>query len=107
MSNIVYGGQTIYGYDIGIIMLNTRFPRIVGDVGNAKTFYFPVKYEIVEKIPNDKVVLDLKESDILPFIEAAEKLQNVGVKAITTSCGFLALFQNEMMKNLDKTIYPI
>ena len=105
MSNIVYGGQTIYGYDIGIIMLNTKFPRIIGDVGNVCTFNFPVKYEIVEKIPNDKVVLNLQYSDILPFMEAAEKLQNAGVKAITTSCGFLALFQNELAKNLSVPIF--
>ncbi len=64
MSDIVYGGQTVYGYDIGIIMLNTKFPRILGDVGNAATWDFPVKYEIVKEIPNDKVILQLESSDI-------------------------------------------
>lgn len=105
MSNVVYGGQTIYGCDIGIIMLNTKFPRIVGDVGNAKTWNFPVKYEVVEKIPNDKVVLNLEYGDILPFVEVAQKLQSAGVKAITTSCGFLALFQNELAQNLNIPIF--
>ena len=67
MSNIVYGGKTFYGFDIGIIMLNTTFPRTVGDVGNVGTWNFPVLYEVVEKIPNDKVVLNLETEDIFPL----------------------------------------
>jgi hypothetical protein len=30
-------GQTIYGMPIGALMLDTRFPRPVGDIGNAAT----------------------------------------------------------------------
>ena len=43
------GGRHIYGYPIGILMLETRFPRIPGDIGNATTWDFPVLYKIVEK----------------------------------------------------------
>ena len=32
---------------IGILMLETRFPRIPGDVGNARTWPFPVRYRVV------------------------------------------------------------
>ena len=105
MNNFAYGGQTVYGYDIGIIMLNTTFPRIVGDVGNARTWNFPVKYEIVKKISNDKVVLNLEYADIFPFAEAAKKLEAEGVKAITTSCGFLALFQDKLANEIDVPIF--
>ena len=31
------GGRTVYGLALGIIMLDTRFPRLRGDIGNAKT----------------------------------------------------------------------
>ena len=41
---------------LGIIMLNTRFPRVVGDIGNPKTFAFPVRYRIVEQATVDQVV---------------------------------------------------
>ena len=34
----IIGGYTNYGQDIGILMLDTRFPRIIGDIGNANTF---------------------------------------------------------------------
>ena len=96
MKDIVEGGKNVYGFDIGIIMLETRFPRILGDIGNAKTFSYPVLYDIVKGYKPDKVVLDLKMEDIRPFIDSAKRLEDMGVKAITTSCGFLAMFQSEI-----------
>lgn len=96
MQDIATGGQNVYGYDIGILMLDSTFPRIKGDIGNAKTWDFPVLYEKVEGGTPHKVVLELTLKDIQPFIEAARKLERAGVRAITTSCGFLALFQKEL-----------
>lgn len=90
---IVTGNKTNYGFDIGVLMLDTIFPRIIGDIGNAKTFDFPVRYKIVPKAIPTKVVIDNDPSLIDPFINAARELETEGVKAITTSCGFLAVFQ--------------
>ena len=36
------GGKTVYGAGVGILMLDTVFPRIPGDFGNAATWPFPV-----------------------------------------------------------------
>ncbi len=105
MSNIVTGGLNVYGYDIGVLMLDSKFPRIVGDVGNAKTWKYPVLFRKVNGKTPDKVVLKLTMDDIKPFIDAAKELQKQGVKAITTSCGFLALFQRELAQILDVPIF--
>ena len=35
MSTVNRGGKSIYGASVGVLMLETRFPRIPGDVGNA------------------------------------------------------------------------
>ncbi len=43
----VKGGLNIFGFSVGILMLDTRFPRIPGDMGNATTFDFPVLYHRV------------------------------------------------------------
>lgn len=92
----VEGGQNIYGQAIGIIMLETRFPRIPGDIGNATTWNFPVVYRIVKGASPARVVKEADPMLLEPFIEAARDLEKVGVKAITTGCGFLAIFQEEM-----------
>lgn len=92
---IVSGGKTDYGQDIGILMLDTVFPRIVGDIGNAGTFPFPVKYKVVKgALP--AMVVEKRGEGLLPcFVAAARELEAEGVRAITTSCGFLAVFQQE------------
>ncbi|NDH64761.1 MAG: aspartate/glutamate racemase family protein, partial [Alphaproteobacteria bacterium] len=35
---------------MGILMLDTRFPRIVGDIGNAASFDFPVIFRRMDGI---------------------------------------------------------
>src|SRR5213083_2619116 len=84
------------GFAVGVLLLDTRFPRIPGDIGNAATFDFPVRYHRVAGASSDRVVRgDARE--LLPlFIEGARVLERDGVRAITTSCGFLARFQREM-----------
>jgi aspartate/glutamate racemase len=90
------GGKNIYGYPIGILMLETQFPRIPGEIGNATTWDFPVLYKIVKKATPDIVVRKGAPDLLAPFIKAAQELEREGVRAITTNCGFLALFQKEM-----------
>ncbi len=93
---IVQGGYNVYGYDIGVLMLDSVFPRIPGDIGNAQTWDFPVLYKKVSGRKPGKIVLDLSADDLQPFIEGARELEQQGVNAITTSCGFLSLFQEEL-----------
>lgn len=92
----VQGGQNLYGFTVGILTLDTRFPRIVGDVGNAMTFDFPVRYHRVAGASPDRVVRQTGR-DLLPaFVDGARFLEREGVQAIGTSCGFLARFQPEI-----------
>ena len=93
---IAKGGQNLYGQAIGILMLETRFPRIPGDMGNATTWNFPVVYRIVKGASPARVVKEADPTLLEPFIEAARDLEKVGVKAITTVCGFLAIFQEQL-----------
>ncbi len=92
----VSGGKSIYGASVGILMLDAQFPRIVGDMGNALTWPFPVHYKIVRGASPKKVVLEGAEGTLPLFIDAAKELIADGVDGITTNCGFLALFQEEL-----------
>jgi aspartate/glutamate racemase len=90
---------------IGIIMLDTRFPRIPGDVGNPDTFSFPVLYKVVKDANPTRVVKDADPRLLQSFIDAAHDLERAGVKAIATSCGFLAIFHRELVDAVDIPIF--
>lgn len=92
----VSGGKSIYGASVGILMLDARFPRIPGDMGNALTWPFPVHYRIVGDATPDRVVRRGAEGLLGDFIDAARELVADGVDGITTNCGFLSLFQEEL-----------
>jgi hypothetical protein len=94
---LLTGGRTVYGQALGVLMLDTRFPRAVGDVGNALTWPFPVQYRIVRGADTGRIMGSEPDPTLLePFLEAARELEAMGVGAITTSCGFLAVFQAEL-----------
>ena len=93
---IIKGGRGNYGEAIGILTLDTVFPRIPGDVGNATTFDFPVRFSVVRGASPKRVVHEQDPALLKPFVEAAQELEAAGCRAITTTCGFLALFQKEM-----------
>lgn len=90
------GGKAIYGASVGILMLDARFPRIPGDMGNATTWPFPVHYKIVRGASPDLVVRQGAPGLLLHFVAAARELVADGVDGITTNCGFLSLMQSEL-----------
>jgi len=83
---------------LGILILDTRFPRIVGDIGNAQSFPFPVLYEKLEGIGPQQAVRDAPgRGDLIDVLAlATQRLVARGAKGISTSCGFLALVQREL-----------
>lgn len=92
----ISGGKTIYGASVGILMLETQFPRIPGDIGHAGTWPFPVLYKVVRGASPDLVVRQGAEGLVENFIVAARELVADGADGITTNCGFLARFQNQL-----------
>jgi Asp/Glu/hydantoin racemase len=96
MTMIASGGKAIYGAPLGILMLQARFPRIPGDMGNATTWPFPVLYKVVKGASPEKVVLKGAAGLLPDFLDAAAELVSLGAEAITTNCGFLSLFQREL-----------
>ena len=100
-STIARGGRPFYGARLGVLMLETRFPRITGEVGNANTWPFPVHYKIVRGASAEHVVRRGAEGLLESFITAAREVIADGVDGITTSCGFLSIFQQEIADACD------
>ena len=96
LARIARGGKSVYGAPLGIIMLETRFPRIPGDIGNGESWPFPVLFRVVQGATPERVVLQGAKGLLPDFIAAARDLVALGAEAITTSCGFLCIFQKEI-----------
>ena len=98
-------GQASYGEAIGILLLDTSFaPYIPGDVANATTYSFPVRFKKVSGLTVEKMFnKDIRFLNRV--IEAGRELVEEGVKAITGDCGFMALFQKEMIKQLKVPVF--
>lgn len=81
---------------LGVLLLDTAFPRISGDVGNKRSYLFPVRIKTVRGATVQRVVYDADPTLRDLFIEAARELSDDGVAAVTSSCGFLSPIQNDV-----------
>ncbi len=84
---------------LGILMLQTRFPRPPGDIGCAQTWLragIAVRFLTVDGASPQRVVQQADRSLLAPFILAAQSLAAQGAALISTSCGFLAAYQDDL-----------
>ncbi|HVZ42171.1 MAG TPA: aspartate/glutamate racemase family protein [Ramlibacter sp.] len=85
---------------LGVLMLDTRFPRPPGDVGHPATFAADVRYKVIDGAWPRAVVTSAEtlKASTLPtrFVDALHEFEDEGAFAITTSCGFLVLLQREL-----------
>lgn len=84
---------------LGVLMLDTRFPRPPGDIGNAQTFArlgIEVRYRTVHGASPRRIVQQGDPALLAPFIAAAAELVVDGARLVSTSCGFLAAWQAQL-----------
>ncbi len=99
------GGRTVYGQSIGILLTDSRFPRIPGDVGNASTFDFPVRLRRVVVPEAESHELEEDARAIPTYVAAAQELEAAGVRAITTSCGYFTTFQEALCASVNVPVF--
>ena len=90
---------------IGILGLETSYPKVRGHVRNPSTFEFPVVYRVVKGATPKRVVERADERLLGPFIDAARELEAEGVAAVTSGCGFLVLFQRQLADAIHVPVY--
>ncbi len=90
---------------LGVLMLQTRFPRPPGDVGHPASFTMPVRHRVVDGASPLRVVRGTDTALLAPFAEAARALVAAGAAAITTSCGFLVRFQQALQAALPVPVW--
>ena len=102
---ILKGGINICGVTVGVISLESYFPKPEGHIKHPASFDFPVIYKTVEGATIERLIRDRDPALLAPFIEAAKELEREGVKAITGSCGFLALHQKAIAEAVDIPVF--
>lgn len=102
---IIKGGINICGLTMGVISLESYFPKPDGHIKHPASFDFPVFYKTVKGATIDRLIGERDPELLKPFIAAAQELEREGVKAITGSCGFLALHQKEIADAVDIPVF--
>ncbi len=97
-------GQTSYGEAIGILLLDTESPFIQGDVGNATSYRYPVRFKTVAGLTGERI-FNHDYGFVEKMIEGAKELQQEGVKAITGDCGFMAIFQEKVKESVKIPVF--
>ena len=89
-------GQVAYGYAIGMLCAEWNIPFVPGDLNNANTFPFPIRYETVPGASGAAVLRGTGGQFADSMVAAARKLEAEGVRAITGNCGFMVAFQDHV-----------
>lgn len=82
-------------------MLESRFPRLPGDIGHPDTFEPQALVKVVTDATPKRVVHDNADGLVTQFAKGARDLQAKGATLITTSCGFLVLHQSTLQQEVD------
>lgn len=83
---------------IGILSLDTQFPRILGDAGNPESYHLPARVRVVEGADSPRIVVDGRPGPdlVAAFGGAARELVEEGACLITSTCGFLISVQQQI-----------
>ncbi len=97
-------GQTSYGELIGILLLDTNTPFIQGDVGNATSYEYPVRFKRIDGLTPERIFKH-DRSFVQAMIAGAQELEREGVRAVTGDCGFMAIFQQEVQEAVSIPVF--
>ncbi|MCD7982887.1 MAG: aspartate/glutamate racemase family protein [Desulfovibrio sp.] len=93
---LLKGGKLYYDTPVGILCLESRFPKPKGHVRNPLTFDFPTVQRLIRGVDIPRLLFHPTDDLLEPFVRAARELEADGVRAITGSCGFMARFQQRI-----------
>ncbi|MDA3951747.1 MAG: aspartate/glutamate racemase family protein, partial [Spirochaeta sp.] len=96
--------QVSYGEPIGILAIENYVPYVPGDVANASSYSFPVRYERLRGFTPERL-FNHDMSMVDEAIAAGQRLVEEGVRAVTGDCGFLAIYQERIAEALGVPVF--
>lgn len=91
-------GYLYYDTPVGILCLDTPFPKPPGQLRNPLTFDFPAVCRVLPGVGAREILAAASDEIEAMLVEAARQLERDGVKAIAGSCGFMALYQEAVAR---------
>lgn len=85
----------------GLMQLET----LPGNSTNPLSYPFPVRFVEVKGANADTVILHPSRKVLESMIDLCRQLKEEGVRAVTTSCGFNAVFQQELAEAVDIPVF--
>ena len=101
------GGRLYYDMPIGILCLESLFPKPRGHMRNPLTYGFPTVTRVIRGVDIPRLLFNPTPDLLEPFIQAAKELEADGVQAITGSCGFMALFPESNRRRAAHPGFPV
>ncbi|MBN2355935.1 aspartate/glutamate racemase family protein [candidate division KSB1 bacterium] len=96
--------QSIAGHAIGIVVLETWYPLLPGNVANATTFHFPVRYKILREATVNRIMS--ADPDLIDMIiQAGREFQQEGIRAMVGACGYFANYQKIVSQELEIPVF--
>ncbi|KIC28151.1 hypothetical protein RA24_12465 [Leisingera sp. ANG-M6] len=93
-----------YGYELGLLLLNLVETHVPGDTAHAGTYDYPVLMKVVETADVGRVSGGDKsiEQDVIAI---AVELERMGVKAISSNCGFMLHYQDAVREAVNVPVF--
>lgn len=86
---------------MGLIQLES----LVGNSTNPESYRYPVKFVPVPGACTETIITSPSREVMARMIRIGKELEKEGIKAISTSCGFTAIFQQELANALDIPVF--
>ena len=97
-------GQLISGHSVGIMVQDVHYPLLPGNVVNAYTYDFPVRYQVVPGA--NQARMHTGDTTLIPsLIETAKLLELEGCRAVCGACGYFGHFQKQIADQVDIPVY--
>jgi Asp/Glu/hydantoin racemase len=92
------------GFHVGILVLDTVHELVLGNVQHARSFDFPVLYEVVRGVSWAALMQgDQSARDII--VERARALEGAGVDVVVGACGSFANYQAEVAAAVNVPVF--
>ncbi len=82
-----------------------QLERMTGNSTNRDSYPFPVRLEEVKGANAETVIIHPSREVLQRMIDQVKAMEKEGIRAVTTSCGFNAIFQKELADAVDIPVF--